>query len=117
MAEGLLNNLYGDVYQASSAGIEPTSVHEYAIKVMGEIGIDISDHRAKSINEFEGMDFDYVVTVCDNAREACPFFPYGKQRFHMGFSDPAAVEGTADEKLQSFREIRDEIKAWIIATF
>jgi arsenate reductase (thioredoxin) len=117
MAESLLNVLRGDAYEVSSAGIEPTSVHEYAIKAMNEIGIDISHNRSKSADQFEGMEFDYVVTVCDNAREACPFFPYGKQKLHKGFRDPASAKGTAEDQLQAFREIRDEIKAWIQETF
>jgi len=116
MAEGLLQTIFGDSYEAYSAGVEPTSVSPYAVEVMKELGIDISDHRSKSIEEFRDIQFDYVVTVCDNAKEACPFFP-GKKVLHQSFSDPGAVDGSIDEILGSFREIRDDIKNWIEKTF
>jgi arsenate reductase len=116
MAEGLLNTMFGDSYEASSAGVEPTHVSPYAVEVMREIGIDISDHRSKSIQEFRGKTFDYVVTVCDNAKEVCPFFP-GKKILHQSFRDPSDVDGSIDEILNSFREIRDDIKKWVEQTF
>jgi arsenate reductase len=112
MAEGLLRTLYGDRYEVFSAGIEPSAVNPHAIKVMAEIGIDIGNQRSKSIEKFRGMEFDYVITVCDNARESCPFFP-GKKLIHISFKDPARIEGDEEEKLRAFREVRDEIRAWI----
>lgn len=116
MAEGFIKALYSDKYKAYSAGTTPSSVNPYVIRVMKEIGIDISNQRSKSINEFRGEIFDYVVTVCDNARETCPFFP-GKKVIHKGFQDPASVEGREEEKIAIFRKVRDEIKHWIIETF
>lgn len=116
MAEGLLRHLYGDIYEVYSAGLEVTEVNPYAIRVMKELGIDISNHRSKSIEEFKGMVFDYVVTVCDSAKERCPFFP-GKRIIHKSFEDPADFIGEEDEKLKIFRKVRDEIKEWIIDTF
>ncbi len=117
MAEGLLNTLYGETYQAYSAGTQPVStVNPYAVKVMKEIGIDISDHRPKNRNEFRGIFFDYVITVCDNAREACPFFP-GGQTIHKSFEDPSSFSGSEDEILGSFRRLRNEIKDWIESIF
>ena len=117
MAEGLLRALYGDQYDVYSAGTQPTKVNPYAVKVMSEIGIDISNHRSKNVREFFGMKFDYVVTVCDHARETCPFFPGGKKYLHKGFLDPSNFKGTDEEKLRMFRRVRDEIRDWIIKTF
>lgn len=113
MAEGIMNALYGDKFQAFSAGTNPSKVNPLAIEVLKEIGIDISYHRSKSIDEFKGETFDYVVTVCDNAKENCPYFPGGKKYVHRGFMDPASVEGTYEEKLSAFRKVRDEILNWI----
>ena len=117
MAEGLVNALYGDRYRAFSAGTEPSTLNPYAVRVMQEIGIDISDHRSKSVDEFMDQDLDYVVTVCDHAKESCPFFPGGRKPMHKGFQDPASVAGTEAEKLQGFRRVRDEIRDWIEKTF
>jgi arsenate reductase len=117
MAEGLVNALYGDRYRAFSAGTEPSTLNPYAVRVMQEIGIDISDHRSKSVDEFMDQDLDYVVTVCDHAKESCPFFPGGRKPMHKGFQDPASVAGTEAEKLQVFRRVRDEIRDWIERTF
>src|SRR3972149_138622 len=108
MAEGLLNALYGDKYEAYSAGTEPSIVNLYAIKVMNEIGIDISKHRSKGIEEFQDMKFDYVVTVCDNAKETCPFFPGRREYLHKSFDDPSGFEGEGDNKLAVFRKVRNE---------
>jgi len=113
MAEGIMNALYGDKFQAFSAGTNPSKVNPLAIEVLKEIGIDISHHRSKSIDEFKGETFDYVVTVCDNAKENCPYFPGGKKYVHRGFMDPASIEGTYEEKLSAFRKVRDEILNWI----
>ena len=115
MAEGFLNALYGDRYEGSSAGIEPAQVNPYAIKVMAEIGIDISKHRSKSVEDFRGKNFDYVVTVCDHAREVCPFFP-GDRILHRSFEDPSEFKGNEDEILEEVRRVRDEIKDWIEKT-
>lgn len=116
MAEGLLNALYGDRYQALSAGTEPGQVNPYVIKVMMEIGIDISTHSSKSIKEFYGTNFDYVVTVCDHAKEVCPFFP-GEIVLHKSFDDPSQYKGSEDDILVATRRVRDEIKDWLIHTF
>ncbi len=113
MAEGFLNALYGNRYKAYSAGTEPTQVNPFAVKVMTEIGIDIAKNRSKSVNEFAGMSFDYVVTVCDSAKQACPYFAGGKTLLHQSFDDPSDFIGTDEEILNNFRRIRDEIKNWI----
>jgi len=113
MAEGLVNALHGDRYEAVSGGTEATRVHPAAIKAMAEIGIDISGHRSKSIDEFEGERFDDVVMVCDDKQADCPFFPGGKEYIHHAFDDPAACTGTDDEVLACFRRSRDEIRAWV----
>jgi len=117
MAEGLVNALGGDRFQAFSAGTEATAVRPEAIKVMAEIGIDISSHRAKSLNEFMDQRFDHVVMVCDNAARDCPFFPGGKEYIHNTFEDPAVCTGTEEEILACFRHSRDEIRAWIEEVF
>lgn len=116
MAEGLLNSIYGTKFEAYSAGLIPTNVNPYAVEVMKEIGIDLSKHYSKSIKDFKDSNFDIVVTVCDNAKETCPFFP-GKIIIHKGFEDPANINGSTEEILDFFRKIRDEIKTWIVDTF
>jgi len=116
MAEGILNALLGHRYEANSAGTEPTEIDALAIKVMAEIGIDISKHRAKNVGEFQNMLFDYVVTVCDYAKESCPFFP-GDTVIHKSFDDPESAGGPNEKKLAEFRKIRDEIKNWILEAF
>ncbi len=114
MAEGLLHAYGGVSYSVFSAGTEPRVVHPLAIKAMQEIGIDISDHRAKSLDEFrEQPPMDLVVTVCDEAAEACPFFPNAHRQVHWGFSDPSKVEGSEEVRLAAFRHIRDQIAARI----
>jgi arsenate reductase len=112
IAEGLLRSFYGDKYNVKSAGLEPTTVNKYAIKVMKEIGIDISHQTSKSIENFTDERFDYVVTVCDNAKETCPFFP-GNKLIHRGFEDPSSIRESEEEKLKAFRKIRDEIMDFI----
>jgi arsenate reductase len=116
MAEGFLNALYGDRYEGHSAGIEPLRVNPYAIKVMAEYGFDISKHRSKSVEEFRAMRFDYVVTVCNQAREVCPFFPGGKA-LHKSFEDPSTFKGSTYKVLKETRRIRNEVKDWIERTF
>ncbi len=113
MAEGLMNEYYSDKFEAFSAGTEPSSVHPYAKLAMGELGIDISRHRSKKVDEFIDKDIDYVVTVCDNAKETCPFFPANIENIHQSFEDPSKVEGTTYDKLSAFRNARREIKKWI----
>jgi len=109
MAEGFLRIFYDSKYEVYSAGIKPSSVNPYAVEVMKEIGIDISTNRSKSIEEFCNMKFDYVVIVCDNAKETCPFFP-GKKILHKNFNNPAKFEGNIEETLAVFQKVRDEIK-------
>jgi arsenate reductase len=116
MAEGLVNALHADRFEAVSGGTEATRVHPAAITAMTEIGIDISGHHSKSIDVFEGRRFDTVVMVCDDKQADCPFFPGGKEYIHHAFDDPAACAGTDEEVLACFRRVRDEIKAWIEET-
>lgn len=110
MAEGLLRHDAGDRFEVASAGVEPTQVRPLAIKAMNEIGIDISSHRSKSVDEFAGHNFDYVITVCDNANEQCPMFPGTTQRIHWSIEDPAAVVGSEQEQLKVFQRVRDELR-------
>ena len=112
MAEGLLRTLYGDRYEAYSAGTEETVVNPYAIEAMRVAGIDISGHRSKTVQESRGEIFDLVVTVCDSASESCPFFP-GKKVIHKSFEDPSRAEGSDEQVLAVFERIRDEMRAWI----
>ena len=109
MAEGLLRNIAGDRFEVESAGVSPSSVRPEAVRAMSDIGIDISRQRSKSVDEFLSRNFDYVITVCDNANESCPVFPGNVRRIHWSFEDPAAVEGDESARLEAFRRIRDEI--------
>jgi arsenate reductase (thioredoxin) len=110
MAEGLLRAKGGSAHEVFSAGTQPRVVHPLAIKVMREIGIDISGHRAKSMEEFQSLPpMDLVVTVCDEAAEACPYFPNARRQVHWSFPDPSRVEGSEKERLAVFRHIRDLI--------
>jgi arsenate reductase len=113
MAEGLLRHEAGHRFEVFSAGTRPDAVRPEAIAVMREIGIDISGHRSKSVDEFAGQDFDCVITVCDNARESCPVFPVKTIRMHWPFEDPAAVQGPDSQRNEAFRRIRDQIQARI----
>ncbi len=134
MAEGMLRHFYGEKYEVFSAGASPTRVNPFAIKVMAEIGIDISKQRSKSIGEFRDKDVDLVVSVCtSSARIACPFcsspitggrpeivnetLPGAKRYLQHGFSDPSEVEGSDEEKTAAFRRTRDDIKKWIFDYF
>ena len=110
MAEGLLRHDGGERFEVESAGVEPSHVRPQAIEAMREVGIDISGHRSKSVEEFAGREFDYVITVCDNAKEHCPVFPGKTRRIHWSFDDPAAAEGDEAERLAVFRRVRDEIR-------
>ena len=109
MAEGLLRHMSGDKFEVVSAGVAPSHVRPEAIEVMREIGIDISGHRSKSVDEFIGQEFDYVITVCDNANQECPIFPGKTDRIHWNIEDPAAVDGEEDARLAAFRRGRDEL--------
>ncbi|MGB9455585.1 MAG: arsenate reductase ArsC [Bryobacteraceae bacterium] len=110
MGEGLFRAEGGEGFEVFSAGTNPTSVRPEAIAVMKEIGIDISGYRSKSVDEFLGKSFDYVVTVCDNARDNCPVFPGATKRIHWNLEDPASVQGTEEERLAAFRQVRDRLR-------
>jgi arsenate reductase len=110
MAEGLLRHEAGDRFEVFSAGVEPSEVRPLAIAAMRELDIDISAQRSKSVDEFAGQEFDYVITVCDNANQRCPMFPGKTQRLHWSFEDPAAAEGDTEQQLGVFRRVRDQIK-------
>jgi len=112
IAEGYLRHFGGDKAIIYSAGIETHGVNPKAIQVMAEDGIDISEHTSNNIDEYMGIDFDYVITVCDNARENCPYFPTRAKMFHQNFPDPARATGTPDEIMGEFRKVRDMIKAY-----
>ena len=111
MAEGLLRHEGGDRFEVHSAGTHPTGVKPLAVEAMREIGIDISSQRSKSVDEYRDHEFDYVITVCDNAAENCPVFPGKAQRLHWSFEDPAAAERTDEQKLEVFRRVRDLLHA------
>jgi arsenate reductase len=113
MAEGLLRHDAGDRFLVESAGTHPSQVRPEAIAAMREAGIDISGHRSKSVVEFAGQAFDYVLTVCDNAKENCPIFPGHAVRLHRSFEDPAALQGSDEQRLAVFRRVRDEIRAYL----
>lgn len=110
MAEGLLRNDSGDRFEVFSAGVDPTSVRPEAIQAMKEIEIDISGHRSKSVDEFLGQQFDYVITVCNNANQQCPMFPGRAERIHWSIEDPVALEGDEKSRLDAFRSARDELR-------
>jgi arsenate reductase len=112
LAEGYLRHFAGDQAEIYSAGIETHGVNPKAIQVMAEDHIDISGHTSNNVDEYEGIDFDAVITVCDNANEACPFFPRKVERFHYNFPDPAKAAGTPDEIISEFRRVRDMIKTY-----
>jgi len=127
MAEGLLRAMFGDRYEAYSAGVEATSIDPRAVRAMLEIGIDISGQRSKSSEEFQDTIFDLAVTVCDRAKQACPICstqlellsknPRAREVIHKSFADPADAAGSEEEQLEAFRQVRDEIKEWITQTF
>ncbi len=114
MAEGLLRSIGGDKVEVFSAGSTPSYVNPFAIQAMDDRGIDIRSHESKSLAQFLNTEFDYVITVCDNAAETCPVFPGKAQRIHWGFPDPAAVTGTDAEVLASFIRVRDGLEAKLI---
>jgi arsenate reductase len=110
MAEGLLKHVAGDRFEAMSAGTEATSVRPLAIRAMEEVGIDISGQESKTLDRYLREPFDYVITVCDDANEACPFFPGAQIRLHWSFEDPSKAKGSEEERLAVFRSVRDRIK-------
>ena len=111
MAEGLLREMAGDRFEVFSAGTRPAGLNPNAVAAMAEIGIDIAGHRSKAADEFAGREFDYVITVCDNAREACPVFPGHGKKLHHSFEDPAAA--SAERQPEVFRRVRDQIGVWL----
>jgi arsenate reductase len=113
MAEGLLRHDAGTLFHVESAGTKPSAVKPEAIAVMDELGIDISGHRSKSVEEFDGQHFDYVITVCDSAREVCPVFFGAANRLHQSFDDPAGLDGSEEERLAVFRRVRDELRTYL----
>lgn len=113
MAEGLLRHDAGDRFEVSSAGVSPVPIRPEAIAVMREEGIDISGHRSKHVEEFAGQDFDYVLTVCDHAREVCPVFTGSTRMIHHSFADPGNFNGSQEERLAGFRKVRDEIREYL----
>jgi len=117
MAEGLLKHITKSEYEVYSAGTKPSIVRPEAIKALAEIGIDISENRSKSVEEFADKEIDYVLTVCDNARENCPYFPAKTKIIHHSFADPAEVQGDQETRLNAFRKIRDRISEYFESDF
>lgn len=117
MAEGLLKHITQNKYEINSAGTKPSIVRPEAIKALSEIGIDISKNHSKSVDEFASQEIDYVLTVCDNAKENCPYFPAKTKLIHHSFEDPAEIEGDEETRLASFRKVRDEIKEYFETDF
>ena len=113
MAEGLLRHLAGDRFEVMSAGTEATSVRSEAMEAMSELGVDISGQESKTLERYLGEPFDYVVTVCDDANEACPVFPGAENRLHWSLQDPSRAEGSEEQRLEVFRKVRDEIQTRI----
>jgi arsenate reductase (thioredoxin) len=112
IAEGYLRYFAGDKAEVYSAGIETHGVNPRAIETMKEDGIDISNHTSNNVNEYSQVEFDFVITVCDNAKENCPYFPSMAKKFHHNFTDPAKVSGSEEEIKKAFREVRDQIKSY-----
>ena len=110
MAAGLLKHLSGDRFEAFSAGTDPSRVNPFAVKTMAEIGVDISHHRSRHVGSFKGERFDYVITVCEQARESCPIYPGADHTLHWSFVDPSGASGNNGQKLEVFRTVRDQIK-------
>ena len=116
MAEGWTRHLKGDVIAAYSAGVEPHGMNLRAVKVMAEVGVELSGQTSKHLDTLQSIEFDYVITLCDQANESCPFFPGKTRRLHMGFDDPPKLTAgcaTEEEALQHYRRVRDEIKAFV----
>jgi arsenate reductase (thioredoxin) len=111
MAEGLLRHIAGDRFEIFSAGTKPVGLNPNAVTAMSEVGIDITGHRSKSVDEFAGQQFDYVITVCQNAKEFCPIFPGPGKRLHENFEDPASAP--AQRQLEAFRRVREQLFSWL----
>ena len=109
MAEGWLRHLAGDRFDVASAGTHPVGLNPMAVEVMKDVGVDISRHHSKSIEEFKDRVFDVVITVCDQAQESCPIFPHAQSLLHWSFSDPAAATGSFEDRVKVFRHVRDQI--------
>ncbi len=114
MAEGFLRSMARDRFEVASAGTEATRVHPLAKKAMGEVGIDLSGHTSKTVDLLLDQPWDYVITVCDNANEKCPIFPKKTSRLHWSFPDPSRATGTEEERLEVFRQVRDQIEARLV---
>lgn len=112
IAEGYLRHFVGDKAEVYSAGIETHGVNPKAIEIMKRDGIDISGHTSNNIDEYAGINFDYLITVCDNAKESCPYFPSGAVKFHYNFPDPAKANGTEEDVMEQFREVREMIRKY-----
>jgi len=112
IAEGYLRHFAGDKAEVYSAGIETHGVNPKAIEIMKRDGIDISGHTSNNIDEYTGIDFDYLITVCDNAKESCPYFPTSAVKFHYNFPDPAKATGTEEDVMEQFREVREMIRKY-----
>lgn len=117
MAEAFLNSLYGDRYEASSAGTEPGRINPHVVTVMKASGYDLSNNRTKSVDEFIGQKIDLVVTLCDEAQEACPFFPGARKYDHQSFPDPGACSGSEEQVIACVRRLRDKIRDWVRMRF
>jgi len=117
MAEAILNKLYGDRYTAFSAGTDPAQIAPPVVPVMREIGIDVSNYQSKGLNIYKDYNLDYVVTLCDQAKESCPYFSGGNLHLHRGFPDPSRFQGWHEDVINEYRRIRDEIKKWIDKEF
>lgn len=117
MAEAFLNKLHGDRYSAFSAGTDPTQIDPLVVLVMSEIGIDVGKQQSKALNIFKDSYMDYVITLCDQAKESCPYFPGGHVHLHKGFPDPSELKGKSEDTINGYRRIRDEIKNWIEKEF
>jgi len=117
MAEAILNKLYRDRYTAFSAGTDPTQIDPFVVLVMSEIGVDVSDCRSKGLSLFKNSNMDYVITLCDQVKESCPYFPGGIEHLHKGFSDPSELKGKTEDVINGYRRIRDEIQNWIEKEF
>lgn len=114
MAEGFLRSLAGDRFEVASAGTEATRVHPLAVRAMAEVGIDIGGHTSKVVDKFVEQPWDYVITVCDDANEACPVFPKKSSRLHWSFQDPSQASGTEDQRFDVFRRVRDQVNARLV---
>jgi len=114
MAEGLMRHEAGDRFEVASAGTHPTHLRPEAVAVMSELGVDISNHRSKPVDEFAGRNFDYIITVCNHARDTCPVFPGHGERLHWPIEDPASATGSDEQRRAAFRKARDEIRARIL---